>query len=88
MKNARKQTIPVSRLKAELLEYVRQVERGESYEITKDGKTVARLVPAKQELPAVGFAQIQVLGSLDLDLSQDWLTLKAAEPGLDDDQDR
>jgi prevent-host-death family protein len=57
----------VTDLKNKLLEVVRRVERGEVFEITKDGEPVAVLSP-RQGLnqAATGFARVEVKGSLDL----------------------
>jgi len=57
----------VSDLKNKLLEVVRQVEKGEVFEITKDGEPVAVLSPHKAwNRPATGFARVVVKGSLEL----------------------
>jgi antitoxin (DNA-binding transcriptional repressor) of toxin-antitoxin stability system len=47
MKTTTLRKVPVSELKAKLLEYVREVEKGKSFQITKDGKVVAQLKPEK-----------------------------------------
>jgi prevent-host-death family protein len=60
-------SMTVSDLKNKLLEVVRQVEKGEVFEITKDGEPVAVLSPHKAwNRPATGFARLQVKGTLDL----------------------
>jgi prevent-host-death family protein len=57
--------ISVSALKAKLLEVVRHVERGESFEITKDGRKVGLLCPTeRQTASACGFAQVEILGDI------------------------
>lgn len=72
--------MPVSKLKAELLEYVRRVEQGQAIEVTKDGKAVAQLVPIQQQIPIIGFSpDLEIVGDLELDLSDDWNVLRAAE---------
>ena len=53
--------IAVSKLKNELLDVVRAVERGESFQVTKDRKAVALLVP----MPATttkpyGYSKIKI----------------------------
>jgi prevent-host-death family protein len=61
------QSMSVTDLKNKLLEVVRRVERGEVFEITKDGKAVAMLAPRSglNQSPT-GFARIEVKGDLDL----------------------
>jgi len=57
----------VSDLKNKLLEVVRKVEKGEVFEITKDGEPVAILSPHKAwNRAATGFARVEVKGRLDL----------------------
>jgi prevent-host-death family protein len=57
----------VTDLKNKLLEVVRDVEKGEVVEITKDGEPVAVLSPHKAwNRPATGFARVVVKGSLEL----------------------
>jgi prevent-host-death family protein len=57
----------VSDLKNRLLEVVRQVEKGEVFEITKDGEPVAVLSPHKSwNRAATGFARVEVKGRLEL----------------------
>ena len=54
--------IVVSELKAKLLAVIRAVEAGESFQVTKNGKPVAELIPTKdKEPPVVGFANIKIL---------------------------
>lgn len=62
----------VSDLKNRLLEVVRRVEKGEAFEITKDGEPVAILSPyGAWKRGATGFARVAVKGSLDLPAG-DW----------------
>ena len=57
--------IPVSELKANLLEVIRAVERGESFQITKNGKNVAVLKPCSPvALPILGFAEVEIHGDV------------------------
>lgn len=57
----------VSDLKNKLLEVVRRVEKGEVFEITKDGQPVAILSPRDTWVRrATGFARVQIKGSLEL----------------------
>ncbi len=60
-------SMSVSELKNKLLEVVRRVERGEVFEITKDGQPVAVLAPRESlGRSATGFARVEVKGSLEL----------------------
>jgi len=60
-------SMTVSDLKNKLLDVVRDVEKGEVVEITKDGEPVAVLSPHKAwNRPATGFARVVVKGSLEL----------------------
>lgn len=66
------QSISVTDLKSKLLEVVRRVERGEVFEITKDGNVVAVLGPRDTySRRATGFARIEVRGELELSVG-DW----------------
>jgi prevent-host-death family protein len=57
----------VSDLKNKLLEVVRRVEKGEVFEITKDGEPVAVLAPHRAyNRGATGFARVEVKGTLEL----------------------
>lgn len=57
----------VSDLKNRLLEVVRRVQKGEVFEITKDGKPVAILSPRDAwARGATGFARVEVRGTLEL----------------------
>ncbi len=65
--SAKIKKIAVSELKAKLLEYVRDVEKGKSFQITKDGKVVALLKPEGEfSMPIAGFAEglIELKGDL------------------------
>lgn len=66
--------LPVSTAKAKLLELVRDVERGKSFEITKGGEVVARLMPPAsfQNIPATGFAKVKITGDLISPLPIPW----------------
>lgn len=65
-------SMTVSELKNKLLEVVRRVEKGETFEITKGGNPVAILAPkAAAHRPATGFGRVDVKGSLELP-AQDW----------------
>jgi prevent-host-death family protein len=56
----------VTDLKNKLLEVVRQVEKGEVVEITKDGEAVAVLSPrGAWNRGVTGFARVDVKGSLE-----------------------
>jgi prevent-host-death family protein len=60
-------TMTVSELKNKLLEVVRRVEKGEVFEITKDGAPVAVLAPRDHwTRRATGFARITIKGELEL----------------------
>ncbi len=60
-------SVSVSELKNKLLEVVRRVQKGEVFEITKDGEPVAVLAPrATWERRATGFARVEVHGDLEL----------------------
>ena len=57
----------VSELKNKLLEVVRRVEKGEVFEITKDGEPVAVLAPRESlARPTTGFARVEIKGDLEL----------------------
>ena len=61
------QSMSVTDLKNKLLEVVRRVERGEVFEITKDGDPVAVLAPRHSLNQSVtGFGRVEVKGSFDL----------------------
>lgn len=66
--------LPVSTAKAKLLELVRDVERGKSFEITKGGEVVAKLIPPEHlhAIPAVGFAKIKITGDVLSPLPISW----------------
>jgi prevent-host-death family protein len=60
-------SMSVSELKNKLLEVVRRVEKGEVFEITKDGEPVAVLAPRESfGRAATGFGRIVVKGDLEL----------------------
>ncbi len=57
----------VSDLKNKLLEIVRRVEKGEVFQITKDGEPVAVLSPhGTWNRGPTGFGRVEIKGSLDL----------------------
>jgi len=65
-------SVTVSELKNTLLEVVRRVERGEVFQITKNGMPVAVLSPTPAaNRPVTGFARVEIRGSLDLP-PQEW----------------
>lgn len=65
--------ISVSALKAKLLEVVRHVERGESFEITKDGRKVGLLCPASgQNADVCGFAPVEILEDIVTPIGAEW----------------
>jgi prevent-host-death family protein len=65
-------SVTVSELKNTLLEVVRRVERGEVFEITKNGEPVATLAPCKgAKRPATGFGRVEIRGSLELP-AEEW----------------
>ncbi len=54
-----KKSIPVSTLKNKLLDYVRKVEKGESFQITRGNKPVAMLIPLPAvDAPVINFAKV------------------------------
>jgi prevent-host-death family protein len=62
----------VTDLKNKLLEVVRQVEKGEVVEITKDGEAVAVLSPrGAWDRGVTGFARVEVKGALETS-TDDW----------------
>jgi prevent-host-death family protein len=62
----------VTELKNTLLEVVRRVEKGEVFEITKDGAPVAILSPhGAWKRGATGFAKVEITGTLGVP-SGDW----------------
>jgi prevent-host-death family protein len=64
-------SMTVSELKNKLLEVVRRVQKGEVFEITKDGDPVAVLGPrATWDAKVTGFARIEVKGPLELPAEQ------------------
>jgi prevent-host-death family protein len=64
-------SMTVSELKNKLLEVVRRVQKGEVFEITKDGEPVAVLAPrATWDRKVTGFARIEVKGPLELPADQ------------------
>ena len=64
----------VSTAKAKLLELVRDVEQGKSFEITKGGEVVARLLPPEhfQAIPTTGFAKVVIGGDVISPLPASW----------------
>lgn len=66
--------LPVSTAKAKLLELVRDVERGKSFEITKGGEVVAKLIPPEHlhAIPATGFAKVKIIGDIFSPLPVSW----------------
>ena len=57
--------IPVSLLKNNLLEIVRQVQRGREFRISKGGHIVAALTPAiAEEVAEFGFAPAEIMKTL------------------------
>jgi prevent-host-death family protein len=61
------ESMSVTDLKNKLLEVVRRVERGEVFEITKDGKAVAVLAPrAGLNQSPTGFGRVVVKGDLNV----------------------
>lgn len=65
-------TMTVSELKNKLLEVVRRVEKGEVFEITKDGTPVAVLAPRETwGRKATGFGRVIVEADLDLS-AEEW----------------
>jgi prevent-host-death family protein len=66
------QSMSVTDLKNRLLEVVRRVEKGEVFEITKDGAPVAVLSPhGAWSRGATGFARVDIKGGLDAPVG-DW----------------
>jgi len=60
-----KRPIPVSTLKNKLLDYVRKVEKGESFQITRGNKPVAMLIPFPAvDAPVINFAKVEILGDV------------------------
>ena len=65
--------ISVSDLKNRLLEIVRLVEKGKSFQITKGHRPVATLGPIADKNDAVvGFATIRILGSIEDPIPGEW----------------
>ena len=63
----------MSILKNRLLEIVRDVESGNSYEITKDSRPVALLVPLPTSTTSpVNFAKLAIVGGIAKIPEQDW----------------
>jgi prevent-host-death family protein len=63
-------SMSVSELKNKLLEVVRRVQKGEVFEITKDGEPVAVLAPREGVgRSATGFGRVEVKGDLELPAS-------------------
>jgi prevent-host-death family protein len=71
-----KQLVSVSVLKNTLLDIVRQVEKGETFEITKAGKLVARLSPATNpdDPPMLGFGKgsFKIVGDIVAPIDDEW----------------
>ena len=66
--------ISVSDLKNRLLEIVRQVEKGKSFQITKGNRPVAILGPiANRHDSVTGFANIKILGNLEDPMPSEWI---------------
>jgi prevent-host-death family protein len=64
-------SMTVTELKNKLLEVVRRVQKGEVFEITKDGDPVAVLAPrATWDRKVTGFARVEVKGPLELPADQ------------------
>lgn len=66
--------LPVSFAKTKLLELVREAQKGHSFEITKGGTVVARLLPPVPvgNLPATGFANVTISGNIISPLPIPW----------------
>lgn len=70
--SAPQKTMSVTDAKAHFLELIRNVEKGKTIEITKDGKTVARIVPT-EDAPLFGFAtNVEILADLTQPLPLGW----------------
>jgi prevent-host-death family protein len=57
--------IPVTEVKAKLLQFLDEVERGASFRLTRHGRPIARIVPerdARSEESAQAAAQIRAIG--------------------------
>jgi len=68
-----KSSIPVSTLKNKLLEIVRKVEKGASFEITKGNLPVAMLVPLPVGTTSViNFAKVTINGDIVKPLKSEW----------------
>ena len=68
-----RKVISVSALKARLLEIVRDVEKGDSFDVTKDGIKVCVLQPVEDlTVPAVGFASVEILDNLLDPIPETW----------------
>ena len=64
-------SMTVTELEDKLLEVVRRVQKGEVFEITKDGNPVAVLAPrATWDRKVTGFARVDVKGPLELSADQ------------------
>ena len=64
--------ISVSVLKAKLLEVVREVERGESFEVTKDGRKVGILAPLREDPPLTGFSKVVINKDIAAPIDEKW----------------
>jgi len=57
--------IPVTEVKAKLLQFLDEVERGATFRLTRHGRPIARIVPepdARSEESAQAAAQIRAIG--------------------------
>lgn len=82
-------TVTATEAKARILALLDEVEAGEEVEITRHGRTVARLVPARPGLALRGVVAGKVWQTVDDDellrpIADAWLT----EDWLDDETDR
>lgn len=75
MKSNSIKKVSVSELKAKLLEYVREVEKGKSLQITKDGRVVAIMKSEGEKMiPILGFAEdmIEIKGDILSPISDEY----------------
>lgn len=72
-KKLKEKQIPVSLLKNNLLDIVRKVEKGDSYQITKMNKPVALLIPLPTTTtPVINYSKITINGDVESPLITNW----------------
>lgn len=71
------ETIAVSKLRSNMMRYLKDIEHGKTYDITSRGKVIARIVPPdyekKQALKKLEkIAKTAVIGDIVSPLEDDW----------------